>query len=206
MVLQRYVRSKLCSSVSSNFYSHSNCTRRLIPKCLRDPKDLQALSRLGFHAGDVLNIHLPNTPEYGIAFNAAAALGGVVTTSNPMYTAEELHHQLKDSKAKIILTAAPFKELAEKAAQGTSVERIVLAGTADDFSFAPGVQFAGTPASVAADTKKATVVMPYSSGTTGPPKGTMLSHSNLTSNVAQISTHPEFNLGMKQGDRVIGES
>jgi len=166
---------------------------------------MQALAAMGFNAGDVLNIHLPNTPEYGIAFNAAAALGGVVTTSNPMYTAEELHHQLKDSNAKFVLTAAPFKELAETAAQGTAVQRIILAGTKDDFSFAPGVQFAGTPASVAANTKKATVVMPYSSGTTGPPKGTMLSHSNLTCNVAQISEHPEFNLGMNSEDRVIGE-
>ncbi len=122
-----------------------------------------------------------------------------------MYTAEELHHQLKDSNSKIVLTAAPFKDIVEKAVQGTNVQRIIFAGAEDDFSFAPGVEFAGTPASIAADTAKATVVMPYSSGTTGAPKGTMLSHRNLTNNVAQISEHPEFNLAMNEHDRVIGK-
>ena len=134
----------------------------------------EALAAMGFGDKDVLNIHLPNTPEYCIAFNAAAALGGVASTSNPMYTTEELHRQLVDSGAKVLLTAEPFKAMAEAAAEGTKVQRIVLAGSKDDFTFAPGVEFQGTVQRVWDDPAAATVAMPYSSGTTGPPKGTML--------------------------------
>ena len=58
------------------------------------------LARRGFRQRDVLAIYSPNAPEYPVAFHAAAMLGGVVTTINPLYTAEEVSSQLRDAGAK----------------------------------------------------------------------------------------------------------
>ena len=57
------------------------------------------LAQRGFHKGDRFAIYSPNLPEYTIAFHAVAALGGVLTTVNPLYTARELANQLNDSGA-----------------------------------------------------------------------------------------------------------
>ena len=58
------------------------------------------LSRLGFRKGDVFAIYSPNLPEYAVIFLAVASLGGVNTTVNPLYTADELAKQLVDSRAR----------------------------------------------------------------------------------------------------------
>ena len=67
-----------------------------------------SLSQRGFKKGDVFGIFSPNCPEYAIAFHAVAMLGGVNTTLNPLYTAEEAACQLKDSRAKLLVTAPLF--------------------------------------------------------------------------------------------------
>src|ERR1700674_1312606 len=58
----------------------------------------------GFKQGDVFGIMSPNVPEYAIAFHAVASLGGISCTVNPMYTEQEIAHQLKDSGARFLVT------------------------------------------------------------------------------------------------------
>ena len=66
-----------------------------------------ALHRLGFRKGDVFAIYSHNVPEYAVVFNAVAMLGGIVTTANPLCTAAELTKQLKDCRARFLITAPP---------------------------------------------------------------------------------------------------
>src|SRR5206468_7053843 len=91
-----------------------------------------ALSRRGFTKGDVFAIYSPNLPEYAIVFLAVATLGGTVTTVNPLYTAGELASQLKDCRAKLLVTVPAFLDKAKEAsAQAGGVEDIYVFGTAE---------------------------------------------------------------------------
>ena len=145
------------------------------------------LAARGFGHGDALAIYLPNLPEYAVAFHGVARAGGRATTVNPLYTAGELEHQLRDSDAKILLTVAPFLDVAREAADAAGVEEVFVVGDADG---APSVtELLGDPAAapdVAIEPEGDLAVLPYSSGTTGLPKGVMLSHANLVANVAQV--------------------
>ena len=81
----------------------------------------------GFARGDTFAIFLPNVPEYAVAFHGALAAGGRCTTANPRYTARELGRQLADSRAKLLLTAPPFLDVARQAAaQAGNCEVFVL--------------------------------------------------------------------------------
>ena len=62
------------------------------------------LAQRGFRKGDVFAIYSPNLPEYAVIFLAVASLGGINTTANPLYTADELAKQLKDSRARFLVT------------------------------------------------------------------------------------------------------
>ena len=75
-----------------------------------------ALARRGFRKGDVFAIYSPNLPEYAVVFNAVASLGGINTTVNPLYTVGELANQLKDSRARFLITVPPFLAKAKEAA------------------------------------------------------------------------------------------
>src|SRR5262245_13263179 len=62
------------------------------------------LAAQGVEEGDKLALLAPNRPEYAVAFHATALAGGVVTTINPLYRAEEIHYQLRDSGARLLVT------------------------------------------------------------------------------------------------------
>ncbi len=144
------------------------------------------LSARGFGKGDVLAILAPNLPEYAIVFHAAATVGGMVTTINPTYTVEEVHFQLKNAGARFLVTIPLFLQTALDAAEDTAVEEMFVLGEADgatSFSeLLASEPFSGSP-DITPDTD--VVVLPYSSGTTGLPKGVMLTHRNLVANLAQ---------------------
>jgi acyl-CoA synthetase (AMP-forming)/AMP-acid ligase II len=125
----------------------------------------------------------PNMPEYCVVFQGVAWSGGCVTTLNPGYTEHEIRHQLLDSKAELLVTIPEFLELTQAAIVGTGVTEIVVIGEANGAT--PLSDLMGVPldAQAPVDLDKHTVVLPYSSGTTGLPKGVMLSHRNLVSNV-----------------------
>jgi acyl-CoA synthetase (AMP-forming)/AMP-acid ligase II len=152
-----------------------------------------ALSRRGFRKGDVFAIYSPNVPEYAVVFFAVASLGGINTTVNPLYTAGELAKQLQDSRARFLVTVGPFLDKAREAAAQSSVEEIFVFGTAEGARpFAELVHAPPTPPAVAIDPKHDVVVLPYSSGTTGLPKGVMLTHYNLVANLCQCFGVADF--------------
>ena len=74
------------------------------------------LAARGFRKGDVFAIYSPNVPEYAVAFHAVALAGGVATTVNPLYTADELGVQLNDCGARVPVDRPPFLDKAREAA------------------------------------------------------------------------------------------
>jgi 4-coumarate--CoA ligase len=157
------------------------------------------LAARGMGPGTVVAILAPNLPEYVIAFHGALYAGCTVTTLNPSYTAPEVHHQLADSGATLLITIQPFLATARDGATGTGVTEIVLLGDGDA---PPLASLMGDPmaAQVPVDVETHTAVLPYSSGTTGLPKGVMLTHRNLVVNVDQSAPA----LGVRPGDWVVG--
>jgi acyl-CoA synthetase (AMP-forming)/AMP-acid ligase II len=139
----------------------------------------------GFGRGDMFAIYMSNAPEYAIAFHGALRAGGRCTTANPLYTARELSHQLADADARMLLTAPAFLETALEAGAQTGCEVFVLgdqSGGARPFSDLFGDPSDAPDVEVDGDDIAAIL---YSSGTTGLPKGVMLSHRNLIVNMIQ---------------------
>jgi acyl-CoA synthetase (AMP-forming)/AMP-acid ligase II len=141
----------------------------------------------GFRKGDVLAIMSPNLPEYPIAFHGVATAGGVNTTLNPTYTADEIAFQLNDSRARLLITIPALVGKAQEAAAKSKVEEIIVFGEAEGaVSFASLIGDGKAPV-VNIDPANDVVALPYSSGTTGFSKGVMLTHRNLVANLVQTS-------------------
>ena len=158
------------------------------------------LAEWGFGKGDVLAHYAPNLPEYAVAFHAVASVGGVNTTANPLLTADELAAQLRHCGARLLVTVPDQLEKATAAAERAGVEEIVVYGeAAGAMPFASLLRAAGEPPVVAIDPAEALVALPYSSGTTGLPKGVMLTHRNLVANICQTIAHQR----VREDDRVI---
>lgn len=143
------------------------------------------LQQKGFGPGSTLAIMALTCPEYAVVFHGTALAGATVTTLNPTYTADEIRHQLQDSGATIMVTIPMVLEVARAACEGTKIEEIFVIGEATDG--VPSISdIDGDPIDqVPVDVDEHIVVLPYSSGTTGVAKGVMLTHRNLTANIAQ---------------------
>jgi len=143
------------------------------------------LAAAGFGPGSTLALMAPNIPEYATIFHGVAYAGGIVTTINPTYTAGEIRHQLQDSGATRLITISMFLEVAKEAIEGTEVAEVM---TIDPVEGEPWIAdlMGGEPLTEQVPvTNDDVVVLPYSSGTTGRSKGVMLTHGNLTANIAQ---------------------
>ena len=153
---------------------------------------VEALARgfvsAGLKPGEVVAIYLPNSWEFCAAFHAATLAGGIPTLLNPAYREREVRYQLETSEAAFLITDGP------------NIEGINLAGLPNLRRIYSTRQPAGgaeplanllrtTPASIPkpdTPSDQTLAALPFSSGTTGLPKGVMLSHLNLVANVFQF--------------------
>ena len=156
-----------------------------------------SLARRGFKKGEVFGILSPNVPEYAIVFHAVASLGGINSPVNPLYIEHEIAHQLKDAEARFLVTVPQCFEKAAGAARAANIEEVFVfenAGSEADRSenvdnatpFSSLLESDGDFPAVAINPREDLVVLPYSSGTTGLPKGVMLTHYNLVANMCQM--------------------
>ncbi|MCX7838840.1 MAG: alpha/beta fold hydrolase [Anaerolineae bacterium] len=174
-----------------------------------------ALMQLGVKKGDRVALLLPNSPQMVIAYYAALKIGAVVVSLNPLFTADELGHQLNDSGAETIIALSVFYPLVRMVRAGTPLKRVIVTNIKEYFSPLRRLLFTivreareGHRIDVrgerdtyvwqdlltraSADTPNVEVtpddlaVIQYSTGTTDIPKGVMLTHANLVANTTQV--------------------
>ncbi len=138
----------------------------------------------GIGPGSVVAIMAPNLPEYAVVFHGAAWAGATVTTLNPTYTADEVRQQLRDSGACLLVTI---------------VREIAVIGAAEGATPLDALMGEALSEQVPVDPATHVVALPYSSGTTGLPKGVMLTHRNLVANVSQVGD----TMGVRPGDSTL---
>jgi long-chain acyl-CoA synthetase len=160
------------------------------------------LQRLGIEKGDCIGIMLPNCPQYIIAAFATLRLGAIVVNVNPVYTARELLGVANDSGIRILITLDRLAPLALGIRSETPIEKIIVTSLAEySAEAAAPPDVAGTvalstlisgedsPQLPLADIRPDDLaVLQYTGGTTGTPKGAMLTHANIFANVVQTET------------------
>lgn len=153
--------------------------------------------------GDVVAICLPNIPEYPIALLGTVEAGLVATTVNPQYTPEEIGRQLANSNSKFVICfVAAYKTLKQACAIAKKDIPIVCIRTSKADTVPEGaidfndlINPANCDFSELRDTNRLPndmVVLPYSSGTTGLPKGVVLTHQNITSNCEMVQVRGPY--------------
>ncbi|WP_066477691.1 MULTISPECIES: AMP-binding protein [unclassified Sphingomonas] len=188
------------------------------------------LSRLGYGAGDRIGLFLPNVPHYVAAYYGILKLGGVVVNFSPLYTVDELAHQVEDSGTRLLFTlsASALLPTALKVLDKSSLERLVVGSIAGALPTTKSIlyrmfrgkevtprpagdrrvtAFSGLIANdgrfdaPAIDPDRDLALIQYTGGTTGTPKGAMLTHQNLSANARQVA---RLDPDPGQVDRVLG--
>ncbi|CAI3805309.1 AMP-binding protein [Pseudarthrobacter sp. MM222] len=147
-----------------------------------------AVAAQGLGVGGVAAILCPNVPVFAAVFHGLLRAGATLTTVNSLYTADEITLQLDDAGAQWLFTVSALLPGAREAAAraGIPAERLVVLDGAEGHPSLPDLLGAGAPVpEVSFDPATHIAVLPYSSGTTGRPKGVMLSHRNLVANTEQ---------------------
>ncbi|MFF2249173.1 4-coumarate--CoA ligase family protein [Streptomyces sp. NPDC058142] len=159
------------------------------------------LAAAGVRQGDVLALHSPNTVAFPVAFYGATRAGASVTTVHPLATPEEFAKQLRDSSASWIVTVSPLLDAARAAAERAGgVREIFVCDQAEGHrSLADMLGSTAPEPHLAVDPAEDVAALPYSSGTTGVPKGVMLTHRSIATNLAQLA--PLMPMG--PGDRIL---
>ena len=148
----------------------------------------------GLAPGEIVAIFLPNSWEFAITYHAATLAGGIPTLLNPSYREREIRYQLENSGAVFLISDGPLLDGVNLAGL-PALRRVFVTRThsdqsgCDDFGtlLRPVYGRAFSKFPEAAQSPQETIAaLPYSSGTTGLPKGVMLSHYNLVANVYQI--------------------
>jgi long-chain acyl-CoA synthetase len=156
------------------------------------------LDNLGIKKGDRICLFTTNRPEYTITFVAAASIGAIVSPMNPAYREREVGYQLENSEAKAILVQRELVPLLQSVLRQKSfphLKHILVTGEDAPADLPSALPFArllrasspGRPRHVEISSDDL-LALPYSSGTTGFPKGTLLTHRNLTANNLQFTT------------------
>ena len=161
-----------------------------------------ALAARGVGVGTVLGLLCPNVPAFATVFHGILRAGATVTTVNSLYTPGEIEKQLRDAGATWLITVSPLLPQAQAAAEAVGIphERVIVLDGASGHPNLRELLTEGAPApDVSFDPATHIAVLPYSSGTTGIPKGVMLTHRNLVANVAQCRVA----LDLAETDRVL---
>ena len=163
------------------------------------------LLRLGAQQGEVVAIVMPNSWDHIVAFLGASEAGLVLTSLNPAYTAGEIRGQLVNSEARYVLTLPSLLGKVQEAIADTDI-KVILGGEGEESSciaLSSLLRDSGDLLTNPPDIKNtSTCWLPYSSGTTGVPKGVMLTHRNLVSSMAQVD-HPSIKLMEDKGTTVM---
>lgn len=162
------------------------------------------LDKLGIRQGDVIMLWLPNCTQFVLAFLGASYIGAMSTTANPFYTPAEVAKQASASRARLIITQAAYVDKVRDFAKQHGVT-IMCTDTAPEgvlhFSELTGADESDMPAvKISPDD---VVALPYSSGTTGLPKGVMLTHRGLVTSVAQQVDGDNPNLYFHSEDVIL---
>jgi acyl-CoA synthetase (AMP-forming)/AMP-acid ligase II len=153
----------------------------------------RGLISAGLAPGEVVAIFLPNSWEFAITYHAATLAGGIPTLLNPSYREREIRYQLDNSGAAFLITDSPLLENV-KLAGLPGLRRVfttrsfttqVQSACCEDFASLLRPMSAKFPNAIQ-NSQETIAALPYSSGTTGLPKGVMLSHYNLVANVYQV--------------------
>ena len=161
----------------------------------------RALADAGVEPGDRVGIYLPNVEAYVTAFLGTLRAGGIVVPMNPQYRSREIGHILADSGAKVVVTLPDLVEQVRAVEEETDVRTVVSVGAdvegATEFeSFLADDEL---PVRDRADDDVA--VQPYTSGTTGRPKGVLLTHHNLAFTARSSAAIHD---GIRAEDRMLG--
>ena len=151
-----------------------------------------ALVTLGVKKGDRVALYMTNRPEYVISVYAVARLGAVLTPMNPTYKEAEISHQLNDAEATVLVVQESLYPLVKSIRQQVShLKEIIIVGQHAEegtrlFRDLIRQHAPKHPPQVPLSWTEDLVALPYSSGTTGLPKGVMLTQQNLVSNNIQF--------------------
>ena len=145
-----------------------------------------ALANLGVAKGDRIGIMLPNCPQYIVAVFGILRLGAIVVNINPLYTPREVGVVAQDSGMRALIVL----DLLAPVAQGAGVENLIVTSFTEPGSFEQMIAGVETPKlpRVHIDPENDVAVLQYTGGTTGTPKGAMLTHYNIFANVVQSTT------------------
>ena len=186
-------KTALIDGVTGREYSYNEVQESVVNMA-------SGLVRSGMEKGDVLALVSPNSAEFCTTFFSTLAMGGIVSTCNPQYTAEELAYQFKNSNSKYVATIpALLPTIKEAVSKSGCVEKIIV--LSDEGGLGEGnnmisyqslVKDSGSQfqLDVKVDPKEDTALIPYSSGTTGYPKGVVLPHYSISANILQM-THSQ---------------
>ena len=182
----------------------------------RDGADRVAagLQALGYGPGDRIGLFLPNVPHYVAAYYGILKLGATVVNFSPLYTVAELEHQVADSgtRALFTLSASALLPTALKVLEGSMLERLIVGSIAGALPASKSILYRmfkrkevtprphdariiafskliandGKHAAPSIDPQNDVALIQYTGGTTGTPKGAMLTHQNLSANARQV--------------------
>ncbi len=155
----------------------------------------RGLVRAGIRPGEKIGIFLPNCWEFGVVFHAATLAGAVVTTLNPTYREREVCYQLETSDAVFLVSDGPLLDAVDlcgvKTLRHVYAVRTLGTGASEPFASLFREPSNAPLPSPEHDPRLTLATLPFSSGTTGLPKGVMLSHYNIVANVYQTLTPGE---------------
>lgn len=144
------------------------------------------LSKIGVGQGDVIMLLLRNSPEFVFAFLGASYGGAIATTVNPLYKPAEIAKQAAAARAKVIVTQAEFVEKVRGFAEEHGVKIVCTdSAAAGCLRFSEVLEADESEIPAVKINSNDVVALPFSSGTTGIPKGVMLTHKSLVTSVAQ---------------------